>query len=192
MISIVRLICFFIILTPMVCQGQILLQKYSISTYTNTNYIDNTPGDLAETNRVSDNYLSVIRVGFRQYTNPNINSSSTLSLDNRLTLMDAQDALVYGDILFYPNPFNLKSGAILTYVLNNTVDVNIQIYDMFGHKVYQRFLVRGMDGAKMGTNKLNFNQYVFENFDAPAGIYFIFLFDEYNQLIGKTKFAIVP
>jgi hypothetical protein len=44
----------------------------------------------------------------------------------------------------------------------------------------------------MGTNKLNFNQYVFENFDAPAGIYFIFLFDEYNQLIGKTKFAIVP
>ena len=147
---------------------------------------------LSEEKKNTANFISVIRVGFRQYSNPNINSSSTLSLDNRLTLMDEQDALIYGDILFYPNPFRLRSGAILTYVLNNPSNINVQIYDMFGHRVYQRNIIKGMDGALMGTNRLKFDQNVFNSFDIPAGVYFIFLFDDQNNLIGKSKFAVVP
>ncbi|MEK9727655.1 MAG: T9SS type A sorting domain-containing protein [Candidatus Margulisiibacteriota bacterium] len=172
--------------------SEISLRRYSISTYTNTNQVDNTPGNLSESKKSSANYISVIRVGFRQYSNPNINSSSTLSLDNRLTLMDQQDALIYGDILFYPNPFRLNSGAILTYVLNNPANINVQIYDMFGHRVYQRTILKGMDGALMGTNRLRFDKSVFNYFDVPAGVYFIFLFDDQNKLIGKSKFAVVP
>ncbi len=191
--SFVQFLIFFLILI-LNCDlnAEIKLRRFSISTYTNTNSIDQTPGYLAHQKTNTSNYISVIRVGFRQYSNPNINSSSTLSLDNRLTLMDEQDALIYGDILFYPNPFRLRSGAMLVYVLNHPSDINVQIYDMFGHLVYQRTILQGMDGALMGTNRLIFDQNVFNNFDISAGVYFIFLFDNQNNMIGKSKFAVVP
>ena len=172
--------------------AEVTLERYSISSYVNTNYVEDSPGYLADGSEPGINYLSVIRVGFRQYSNPNISSSSTLVLDNRLTLMDEQDPLVYGDILFYPNPFRLETGAILTYTLNNNTNVNVQIFDMFGHQVYERYLLSGMDGAKMETNRLIFDENVFNRFDVPAGIYFLFLFDDNNQLIGKAKFVIIP
>lgn len=192
MISIFFRLFFLLCIASVGCYAEITLERYSISTYVNTNYVDDSPGYLAEEVSVGLNYLSVIRVGFRQYSNPNISSSSTLALDNRLTLMDEQDPLIYGDILFYPNPFRLQTGAILTYTLNTLTNVNIQIFDIFGHQVYERYLLAGMDGAKMETNRLIFDENVFNSYDVPAGVYFLFLFDDYNQLIGKTKFAIVP
>ena len=192
MVSIFFRLFFLLWIASVGCFAEITLERYSISTYVNTNYVDDSPGYLAEEVSVGLNYLSVIRVGFRQYSNPNISSSSSLVLDNRLTLMDEQDPLIYGDILFYPNPFRLKTGATLAYTLNTLTNVNIQIFDIFGHQVYERYLLAGMDGAKMETNRLIFDENVFNRYDVPAGIYFLFLFDDNNQLIGKTKFAIVP
>ena len=81
--------------------AEIKLQRFSISTYSNTNATDKTPGYLSGKKSIANENLSVIRVGFRQYSNPNINSSSLLTLENRLTLMDEQTSLVYGQILFY-------------------------------------------------------------------------------------------
>lgn len=172
--------------------SEIKLQRFSISTYSNTNSSDKSPGYLGVKETKKDPVLSVLRVGFRQYSNPNINSSSSLTLDNRLTLMDNQMALVYGQILFYPNPFQLKTGAKLSYVLNQPSNIIIQIYDMFGRRIFKRSLVKGMDGAKMGTNSLIFDAAVFNYYNVSAGVYFIYIFDEENKLIGKTKFAIIP
>ncbi len=172
--------------------SEIKLQRFSISTYSNTNAVDKTPGYLGVKDSNNEELLSVVRVGFRQYSNPNINSSSTLSLENRLTLMDEQMASIYGQILFYPNPFRLKTGAQLSYVLNQPSNIVIQIYDMFGHRIFKRSFIEGMDGAKMGTNQLIFDAAVFNYYNVSAGIYFLYIFDDQNKLIGKTKFAIVP
>ena len=63
---------------------------------------------------------------------------------------------------------------------------------MFGRRIFKRSLVKGMDGAKMGTNSLIFDAAVFNYYNVSAGVYFIYIFDEENKLIGKTKFAIIP
>ena len=89
--------------------AKISLERYSISTYVNTNAVDNTPG-YCMMGHLFGGYLSVIRVGFRQYSNPYINSSSSLSLDNRLTLLDNQEAQIPGQILFFQTHFDSKQG----------------------------------------------------------------------------------
>ncbi len=189
-----KIACYFLLtlVISLPAMAEIKLQRYSISTYSNTNALDKTPGYLSGKESNTAENLSVIRVGFRQYSNPNINSSSFLSLENRLTLMDDQTSLVYGQILFYPNPFRLKTGAQLSYVLNQPSNIEIHIFDMFGHRIFKRSLIKGMDGAKMGTNNLIFDASVFNYYNVPAGIYFLYIFDDQQKLIGKTKFAIVP
>ena len=189
-----KIACYFLLtlVISLPAMAEIKLQRYSISTYSNTNALDKTPGYLSGKKSNTAENLSVIRVGFRQYSNPNINSSSFLSLENRLTLMDDQTSLVYGQILFYPNPFRLKTGAQLSYVLNQPSNIEIHIFDMFGHRIFKRSLIKGMDGAKMGTNNLIFDASVFNYYNVPAGIYFLYIFDDQQKLIGKTKFAIVP
>ena len=189
-----KIACYFLLtlVISLPAMAEIKLQRYSISTYSNTNALDKTPGYLSGKKSNTAENLSVIRVGFRQYSNPNINSSSFLSLENRLTLMDDQTSLVYGQILFYPNPFRLKTGAQLSYVLNQPSNIEIHIFDMFGHRIFKRSLIKGMDGAKMGTNNLIFDVSVFNYYNVPAGIYFLYIFDDQQKLIGKTKFAIVP
>ena len=174
----------------MLCQ--ISLQRYSISTYSNTNALDKSPGYLGERDLSQNTILSVIRVGFRQYANPNINSSSSLSLDNRLTLADGQATGVLDEILFYPNPFQLKSGATVQYWLNKPSDISIHIYNMFGHQIYKEFILKGAKGARYQTNTLKLDARVFNYYDVSAGVYFLYIFDDQNKLIGKTKFAIVP
>ena len=179
-------------LLPFFAHAKISLERYSISTYVNTNAVDNTPGSLHDGTSVDGGYLSVVRVGFRQYSNPYINSSSSLSLDNRLTLLDNQEAQIPGQILFFPNPFRLKTGAIISYKLSEPTNTRIEIYNMFGQKVYTVDKVAGMDGAKLGNNKLRFNAEVFNYFDVSSGVYFLFIYDGNNQLLGKSKFAIIP
>ena len=170
----------------------IKLQRYSTSTYTNINAKQKTIGRLGvkETNESSP--LSVMRVGFRQYSNPYINTSSQLSLDNKLTLLHQEDGKMYSDILFYPNPLRLKQGAVLQYVLNKPSNIIIQIYDMFGHLIFTRHLIEGGEGARDGSNTLSFDASVFNYYDVSAGVYMLYVFDNKYQLIGRTKFAIVP
>ena len=192
MISKAFLYFLFICLMSTSVLSKITLQRYSISTYSNTNALDNIPGYLGVKKAEGNPLLSVIRVGFRQYENPNINSSSSLSLDNRLTLVDGQETGMLGDILFYPNPFRLQTGAKVQYWLNKPSDISIHIYDMFGHQVFRRVLLKGMKGARYKTNVLTLDASVFNYYNASAGVYFLYIFDDQNKLIGKSKFAIIP
>ncbi|MGC6366842.1 MAG: T9SS type A sorting domain-containing protein [Candidatus Marinamargulisbacteria bacterium] len=172
--------------------GSVVLERYSISTYINSAADDPTPSQLSNIESSEENYLHVVRVGFRQYSNPYINSSSSLTLDNRLTLMDNLSTQVDGEILFFPNPFRLSTGSIISYRLNEPANVRIEIYNMFGQKIYTVFKNAGMDGGKLGGNKLSLNAASFNYFDVSSGVYFLFLFDEQNKLIGKSKFVIIP
>ena len=116
-----------------------------------------------------------------------INSSSTLSLDNRLSITDS----IMADITdpLYPNPLQLNESAKLGYWLSQSTNVNIQIYDIFGHQMFSQSLSSGMSGARYGYNLLTINAATFNYFDLSAGVYFLFIFDETNNMIGKTKFS---
>lgn len=167
------------------------LQRYSINTYTNTNSVEQNPINLNLSNSSITN-LYALRVGFRQFSNPTINSSSTLSLDNRLSITDSIMADINGDPLLYPNPLQLNESAKLGYWLSQSTNVNIQIYDIFGHQMFSQSLSSGMSGARYGYNLLTINAATFNYFDLSAGVYFLFIFDETNNMIGKTKFSIIP
>ena len=181
----------FVTLMGVPLMGDMKLQRFSISTYSNPMGIDRSPGHLGVQDS-SMSGISVIRVGFRQYSNPNINSSSSLTLDNRFTMVDDLDASITGDILFYPNPFRLQTGARLQYFLNKPENIHIFIYDMLGHKIFMRSFIEGMKGAQYGSNALILDAAVFNHYNASAGVYFLYIFDDANRMIGKTKFAIIP
>jgi hypothetical protein len=174
---------------PMI--GKMKLQRFSISTYSNPMGTDRSPGHLG-VQESSLSGISVIRVGFRQYSNPTINSSSSLTLDNRFTMVDELDTMISDEILFYPNPFRLQTGARLQYLLNKPSNIHIFIYDMFGHKIFMRSFVKGMKGAQYGSNTLILDAAVFNYYNVSAGVYFLYIFDDANTMIGKTKFVIIP
>ena len=173
--------------------AEIQLKRYSISTYTNTNQVETDVGQLGSNELATEvTSLTALRVLFRQYANPNLFSSSTISLENRLTLADNMESEIYGDPLIFPNPFKLTSSAILGYWLSQPDNIQIQIYDMFGHRVFDEIKMQGMLGARMGYNKVQINQETFDFYNISSGTYFLFIFDSANKLIGKTKFSIIP
>ena len=50
----------------------------------------------------------------------------------------------------------------------------------------------GSDGGRNNVNKLEFNASVFRYFDAPAGVYFLYIINEKNKIIGQSKFGVIP
>jgi hypothetical protein len=185
--------CLIFIFTTVSAVSEIKLQRYSTSTYTNSSVTKSVVGQLgnggSENNTQS---LNVIRVGFRQYGNPYINSSSSLTLDNRFNLVGDQDILTQGDVLIFPNPFRLRDGGLIQYYLNKPEDIRIEIYDMFGKNIFKSLRKAGSTGARNNLNSLAINALAFNYFDIPAGVYFLYIINQSNRVIGKTKFVIVP
>ena len=169
--------------------GSIVLKHHAINTYTNTTAIEENTVNL-KASSFATTTLTALR-GVSPVFKPS-GWCSSLMLDNRLFLTDTMTSDSYGDPLVFPNPMKLTEDAILGYWLNQSADITIQIYDLFGRKIFSQFLVSGMSGARMGYNKLIINAATFNYFDLSAGVYFLFIFDETNSMIGKTKFAIVP
>lgn len=184
---------FLIIAITLPAVSEMKLQRFSISTYSNSGNFNQSVSQLGSDEKFnSAQPLSVIRVGFRQYANPFINSSSSLTLDNRFTLMDGQNAETRGQVLFYPNPFRIRDGAILQYYLNKPETVRIEIYNIFGKMLFRTIRPSGSDGGRNNVNKLEFNASVFRYFDAPAGVYFLYIINQENKIIGQSKFGIIP
>ena len=109
-----------------------------------------------------------------------------------VNVADGQESGVSGEILFYPNPFRLQTGARVQYWLSEPSNISIYIYDMFGHRIFKRSFIKGMKGARYKTNTLILDASVFNYYNVSAGVYFLYIFDQNNKLIGKTKFAIIP
>jgi hypothetical protein len=181
-----------IMVFPYLIFSTITLKRYSTSTFINMNTL-NKSGQNVQSNEAQSS-LSVLRVGFRQYANPFISSGSLLSFDNRLTLTDEIDQMVYKGPLVFPNPWSIKSVNLsVGFVLSYASDIQIQIYDMFGHLMYKKDFIAGLTGkTSMGRNLIEISPEDFRYFDISAGVYFLILIGENNQVLGKTKFAIIP
>ena len=62
---------------------------------------------------------------------------------------------VVDQLVNYPNPFDSrKEYTNIYYKLEAPADVRIEIYDLLGYKVSEKYYARGVQGAEQGTNRI--------------------------------------
>jgi hypothetical protein len=109
-------------------------------------------------------------------------------------LTDNTDIEVSATNLFnYPNPFRLKSGTLIGYTLSKDMAVQLLVYNVFGHKIYEKDFNEGVNGGKGAPfyNKIEFNDDIVGGGTLSSGVYFFILVHE-SDVIGKGKMAIIP
>ena len=113
--------------------------------------------------------------------------------------LNNSDPYLWKKPLAYPNPFVFSQGAELRYIIGMDMDLKFIVYDIFGHKVFEKHLPAGSaaaTGQKVST--LTLDEELFE-MELSAGVYFYFLLhdgkvlkSEDGTIKAKGKFAIVP
>ncbi|MEC8677593.1 MAG: hypothetical protein VXX85_01925, partial [Candidatus Margulisiibacteriota bacterium] len=82
-------------------------------------------------------------------------------------------------------------GARLYYKLSQEMDIEIQMYDIFGHKILTKEFPSGTPGGRAGENEILFNKEELNGYEMSAGVYFyIFIYE--GEVIGRGKVAVVP
>jgi len=93
--------------------------------------------------------------------------------------------------LVYPNPFQLRTGAVLGFELSKHADIEIRIYDMRAVELYRGIYLAGTEGGKVEYNRVPIHQGLFFNAELSSGVYFFVLMSE-GKMVGKGKFAVMP
>jgi hypothetical protein len=73
------------------------------------------------------------------------------------------------------------------------MDIELRVYNIFGHLIYQEDFLAGTNGGKGGTeyNRIEFNDSIVNGRFVPTGVYFFILVHQ-GAVIGKGKMAIIP
>ncbi len=138
----------------------------------------------------------VMRVAFNNFLFDSADGS--VAVDDINMLADSKFELL-SDPLFYPNPFrfsntNTKTGSAggtLYYQLSNPMDIEIQMYDIFGHRIFKKECSANGECGRAGPNQITFNKQQLNGFEMSAGVYFyIFIYE--GKVIGRGKVAVVP
>jgi hypothetical protein len=103
---------------------------------------------------------------------------------------DVEPAIV-GVPLVFKNPFRMSEGAVIGYELTKAMEVEIQVYNIFAHRVYQTIIPIDDVGGQKSWNEVPFNINTLNGFELPAGVYF-YLIMHGGKVMGKGKMAIVP
>ncbi|MFC1546232.1 T9SS type A sorting domain-containing protein [bacterium] len=105
----------------------------------------------------------------------------------------AVEPKIIGTPLNYPNPFKLAQGTHIGYELSKDMDIEIQIYDMLGHRICKKQIKSGEQGGKGAGyyNKVAVTQDTFEGYDLSQGIYFYVIIHD-GTVLGKGKMSIIP
>lgn len=100
---------------------------------------------------------------------------------------------IIGDIFNYPNPFRLSEGTTLGYELSKDLDIEIEIYNIRGQRIWRTAIEAGEEG---GLGEGHYNQVPFgsaqvNGFPLPSTIYF-YVIKHQGKSLGKGKMAIIP
>jgi len=138
----------------------------------------------------------VMRVAFNNFLFDSSNGS--INVDDINMISDTAPE-IEGDPLFYPNPFRFsnintktgQAGGELVYKLSMPMDIQIQMYNIFGHKVYEKDCPASSACGSHGENRIVFDKQSLNGYEMSAGVYFyIFIFE--GEVIGRGKVAVVP
>ena len=91
----------------------------------------------------------------------------------------------------YPNPFRPVDGTLLGYGLSKNLDVEINIYNMFGNLIEKMTILSGEEGGKKGYNRVRFSGQDASGAKLSAGAYFFFIVHE-GKVLSKGKMAVLP
>lgn len=125
-------------------------------------------------------------------------SNGTLSVEDVNMLADTKFELL-SDPLFYPNPFRFSNtntqtgevGGALHYQLSQPMDIEIHMYDIFGHRIFKKECPANGACGRAGPNQIDFNKQALNGYEMSAGVYFyIFIYE--GDVIGRGKVAVVP
>ena len=98
---------------------------------------------------------------------------------------------VIGKPLVYPNPFRRSQGTEIGYELSRDMDIEIHIYNMFGHLVEKIYAMEGDVGGSDGFNRVEFAGQDASGRDLSAGAYFYLIING-SDVLGKGKMAVLP
>jgi hypothetical protein len=90
----------------------------------------------------------------------------------------------------YPNPFRFPAGTEIGYHLNQNLDIEILIFNMFGQMVYKRFCPSGANGGSGSQyNKVAINASDFGGGGLPSGLYVFFIMNA-GKILDKGKMTV--
>ena len=191
------LILFLVLLLPYGSTFAILtLDDYSFHTFTNPNvdrimlYNRNEGAlSLSISRKLNSQLLSDIRI-IRGSLAPVVGEYHFLGVQDPHKLI--QQSKVIGDVFNYPNPFRLGDGTYIGYELSRDMDIDIYVYDVFGHQIWETHRLAGEEGGRGGGyyNRIPFSQL---NLSAPlsASVYF-YLVVHQGEILAKSKMAVIP
>ncbi len=147
-----------------------------------------------------ENALGISQFNFEVYQESVlVQSVTTAETKNEIYILvpelneSTNTAIYTSNVYNYPNPFQLKSGTLIGYTLSKDMAIQLRIYNMFGHLIYQEDYNEGENGGK-GTpsyNKIEFSNDTVYGRNLSSGAYFYVLI--YNgSVIGKGKMAVIP
>ena len=87
----------------------------------------------------------------------------------------------------YPNPAPKSSSISVQYKLDQSTDTTLEIYNMFGHKLFSTNYAYNTNGGKINQNNIEINNSYFRNW--PIGVYFIIVHNG-NDTLAKGKFSL--
>ena len=134
--------------------------------------------------------IVVMRVAFNNFLFDS--SDGSVTVDDINLLAGTEPALI-GDPLFYPSPFRFSEGGTLQYYLSTPMDITIQMYNIFGHRVYERDCAASSECGLGTKNEITFDSTTTElnGNELSAGVYFYLLIYE-DEVLGRGKVAVVP
>ena len=130
----------------------------------------------------------VMRVAFNNFLFDS--SEGSVTVDD-INLLGDVVAEIQGDPLVYPNPLRFSEGGVLQYILSKPMDIEIQMYDIFGRRIYKKVCAADSICGKASINRITLDANEFDGYYLSAGVYFyIFIYE--GEVIGRGKLAVVP
>lgn len=148
----------------------------------------------------SSSTTTMSSMGHRIITSPHVKVSSismgrvrvSTNLQSSLDLDEADvKAEVIGMPLAYPNPFRASQGTELGYELSKDMDVEIRVYNMFGHMVRQEFYYSAEEGGTKGYNRVALSGEDAMGRTLSAAAYFYLIISD-GDVLAKGKMAVIP
>jgi hypothetical protein len=90
-----------------------------------------------------------------------------------------------GPVLNYPNPFHSYENTLLVFQANQSLTVDIKIYDQFGNRICTDTI-----DAEPSVTRWTFNRSLAGG-HLSAGVYYVLLLSS-GKLLGKCKMVVIP
>jgi len=121
-------------------------------------------------------------------------NESVISVSD-LTVSDAQEAAIIGEVLNYPNPFNPETETTkIAYSLSAQADIDIYIYTLTGQRLIHKVIQSGDEGARIGYNEVQWDGRNSFGDLVGNGLYLVRIVADDSgskKLLGKVKVLVM-